>query len=229
MENLTCRFACPVALSSIFADWVILRWGIIALGRGWCSETDPSIFQHERDPCRLQSRFSTTDHRQRHFRRVTWKGDCAHFQEALRNLGISGILSNAKDSEGFLGWAAARRAAASSRLDGRVLKMPRVANSLQQIFRLILSVRIYWLTRLAVLSVPVYNLIWHFNQTLSRFQMWTFHFALNATFSIGFGYGLYIMMMISNTKDTEVAFANGNMHSFITVCTTPLRMLPRYP
>jgi hypothetical protein len=35
-----------------------------------------------------------------------------------------------------------------------------------------------------VFSVPVYNLLEHF---LSRFQMWTFHFALNATFSIGFG------------------------------------------
>ncbi len=36
-------------------------------------------------------------------------------------------------------------------------------------------------------SVPVYNLLEHF---LSKFQMWTFHFALNTPFLIGFGNGL---------------------------------------
>ncbi len=35
-------------------------------------------------------------------------------------------------------------------------------------------------------SVPVYNLLEHF---LSQFQMWTFNFELNATFSIGFASG----------------------------------------
>ena len=35
-----------------------------------------------------------------------------------------------------------------------------------------------------VFSVPVYNLLEHFQ---SRFQMWTIHFSLNATFLIGFG------------------------------------------
>ncbi len=42
--------------------------------------------------------------------------------------------------------------------------------------------------RPGVFSVAVYNLLEHFQ---SRFQMWTFHFELNATFSIGFGNGLY--------------------------------------
>ncbi len=37
-----------------------------------------------------------------------------------------------------------------------------------------------------IFSVPVYNLLEYF---LSRFQMQTFHFALNTTFSIGFGDG----------------------------------------
>ncbi len=38
-----------------------------------------------------------------------------------------------------------------------------------------------------VFSVPVYYLLEH---SLSRFQMWTFHFALNATFSSGFWNGM---------------------------------------
>ncbi len=38
-----------------------------------------------------------------------------------------------------------------------------------------------------VFSVPVYKLLKH---SLTRFQMWTFHFALNASFSIGFWNGL---------------------------------------
>ncbi len=49
-----------------------------------------------------------------------------------------------------------------------------------------------WTGSLQRVSVPlaVYNLLEHF---LSRFQMWTFHFApwLNATFSKGFGNGLH--------------------------------------
>ncbi len=36
-----------------------------------------------------------------------------------------------------------------------------------------------------VFSVPVYTLLMH---SLSRFQMWTLHFALNASFSIGPGF-----------------------------------------
>ena len=38
-------------------------------------------------------------------------------------------------------------------------------------------------------SVPVYYLLEH---SLSQFQMWTFHFVLNATFSSGFWYGLSV-------------------------------------
>ncbi len=54
-------------------------------------------------------------------------------------------------------------------------------------FKLILSLRKLERWRRGVFSVPVYNLLEHFQ---SRFQMWTFHFALNASFSLGFGNGL---------------------------------------
>ncbi len=63
-----CRFTCLVALSSIFTEWLILQWGVVAKWWGWCCETDPSPLQHGMDRCRPQSRFSTTDHRECHFR-----------------------------------------------------------------------------------------------------------------------------------------------------------------
>ncbi len=37
------RIAGFVALSSIFAKWVNLQWGIVAYERGWYPETDPSV------------------------------------------------------------------------------------------------------------------------------------------------------------------------------------------
>ncbi len=45
-----------------------------------------------------------------------------------------------------------------------------------------------WTLKCGQISVPVYYLL---EPHLSQVQMWTFHFALKATFSIGFGNGLY--------------------------------------
>ncbi len=49
-----------------------------------------------------------------------------------------------------------------------------------------------------VFSVPVYYLLEH---SLSRFQMWTFHFALHATFSSGFWYGMHVRACLWNFRN----------------------------
>ena len=67
--------------------------------------------------------------------------------------------------------------------------MAPLANGSHASFNWNLSLRKLERWRHPLSSVPVYNLLY---QSLSRFQMWTFHFALNASFSIGFGNGLIV-------------------------------------
>ncbi len=68
-----------------------------------------------------------------------------------------------------------------------------MANSLHVSFNWILSFWKLECWRGYLFCVPVYNLLEHF---LSRFQMWTFHFALYASFFIGFGNGLWIVPVL---------------------------------
>ncbi len=74
-----------------------------------------------------------------------------------------------------------------SRLDQWVLKMAPMVNGCHVSFNWNWS--IWKLERWGpgVFSVPVYKLLLH---SLSRFQMWTFHFEINTTISIGFWNGL---------------------------------------
>ncbi len=62
-----------VALSPNFTKQVNLQWGIVANTSEWCSETDPSILQHNRAPCQLLSRFSPTNYWDGHFREESRK------------------------------------------------------------------------------------------------------------------------------------------------------------
>ncbi len=57
-----------VALSSIFAKWVNLQWGIVAFERGWHPETEPSVLDNQMALRQLLLRFSATDHDDCHFR-----------------------------------------------------------------------------------------------------------------------------------------------------------------
>jgi hypothetical protein len=122
--------------------------------------------------------------------RVTWKSDCSHFQEAHCLEFLSNCLEFLSNSLEFLSATVGRRPARGiaeriSRLDcGEFLKLHQWQITANWVLNLPRLER--WWGYL--FSVPVYYLLEH---SLSQFQMWTFHFALYATFSSGFWYGLY--------------------------------------
>ncbi len=62
------RIAGLVALSSIFAKWVGLQWGIVAYERGWYPKTEPRVLEHQMALRQLLLRFWVTDHGDCHFR-----------------------------------------------------------------------------------------------------------------------------------------------------------------
>ena len=81
------RIACLVALSSIFAKWVNLQWGIVAYERGWHSETETIVLEHQMALRQLLLRFWATDH-----------GDCHFREESLEKVTPRGALELSKSS-----------------------------------------------------------------------------------------------------------------------------------
>ncbi len=83
----------PVALSLIFTNQVNQHWGIVPYSTEWCSETDPSILQHNRAPHQRLSRFSPTNHWDCHFREESLE------KETFRTSKRPSISSHARNPE----------------------------------------------------------------------------------------------------------------------------------
>ncbi len=191
--------ACPVALSSIFTEWANLKWGCLQ----WrMCETAPRILQHERAPWQLLSGFSPTNHRDCHFR------DELHekwlFSESLARGVLQACILYYKPCS--TRYKLAKPPAARQRGTGMHFafglgsfkictngKWPRYS---------ILNLPKLERWRHPLFSVPVYNLL---EQSLSRVQIWTFHFALKTSFSSGFGHGSW-------TLSREMPLPNPLMH-----------------
>ncbi len=195
------RIARLVALSPIFTKHVNLHWGIVPNSREWCTETDPSILQHNRAPSQLLSRFSPINHWDSHFseeslEKVTFltskRPSISSIRQESWNFWTFWTFWTSK----VVGRRPARGIAERiSRFDcGEFLKLHQWQITANWVLNLLRSER--WWRGVFRISVPVYYLLEH---SLSKIQMCTFHFALHAIFSSGFWYGMYHVVICTSS------------------------------